>query len=164
MVYRHIYWGLLQIGPSKDKLMTKAVKKRKYLVKITTPRKYSTKEEAREDDFEYDFNVWSGGEVSLFGASKAIQERLAAGEELPDGVFSGYDEITQDNWPRYQLIRLKADADISPSGIRDCLCRCGVPSGKRWEKLFPVYGSYPVRKVAYSIVAFPEVDGEDKGG
>ena len=162
MVYRHIYWGLLQIGPSKDNSLTRAVKKKNYLVKITTPKKYDSKEEALSDDFEYHFHVWSGADISLFGASRAIQEKVMAGEDLPDDVINGYDEIKQDNWPRYRLIRLKKDAEISEEGIHEGFCQCGTPSAKRWEKLFPVFGSYPVKKIAYTVIALPDVREERK--
>ena len=57
MIYRHIYWGLLTVGPDEHNLLTDAVKKKNYLVKIVTPFAYKTKEEAAEDGFEYYFSV-----------------------------------------------------------------------------------------------------------
>jgi hypothetical protein len=52
MVYRHIYWGRLQVGPNEHNILTDAVKTKNYLVKIVTPASYQTKEAAEKDDMK----------------------------------------------------------------------------------------------------------------
>ena len=159
MVYRHIYWGLLNIGPSEDNELTEAVKPKAYLVKITTKRAYKTKEEAMEDDMSYAFHVWRD-DITLAGSSAKIKERILNGQGNYGDLFEGYDYIGQEDWPRYRMIRLRDGADITPAGIKEEICRAGRPTGKRWEKIFPVRGEYPLKKIAYSIIALPDVNDE----
>ena len=58
MVYRHIYWGRLDVGPNEDNLLTDAVKTKSYFVRIITPQFYRTMEEAAADEMEYRFEVF----------------------------------------------------------------------------------------------------------
>ena len=156
MVYRHIYWGLLCVAPAPSNQMTEAVKPSLYLVKVISPHACGTKEEAMEDPMEYCFHVKRGEAPYIYGfAKRKAQDK--AGKEQP--VFT--EKIRQGDWERYRLIRLDkswkvADGDEGHG-------RAGRPCGKRWGKLFPAYGCYPLKKAAFSVVAFPDVSGQGKG-
>ena len=162
MVYRHIYWGLLSVGPDKDNLITNAVKEKNYLVKIVTPRMYRTREEAEKDGFEYYFQV-ADDHPSLIGRHKDFDELMEKGFE---GVEPGpyHDVILEEDWPRYRLIRLYEDPLKGLGSLEENAFRFGKPSGKDWYKIFPVMGIYHLKKAAYSVVALPDVEdgGEER--
>ena len=152
MVYRHIYWGLLQIGPESQSMLTEAVKRRNYLIKIVTPDIYKTKEDAREDLMEYSFHV-GVDDVSLFGFISRKKTPEREGEDL----LKNFDVIKEKDWTKYQMIRLYDDTKITEGRISERLCECGYASAKHWKKIFPVIGTYPVKKVASTIIALPDV-------
>ena len=159
MVYRHIYWGILRIGPDSQSMLTGAVKKRNYLLKIVTPGIYRTSTEAEGDPMEYSFHA-GADDVSLLGFSRCRDKKSEKGilESLKD-----FDSIREGNWTRYQMIRLWDDARITPDGVDGKLCECGRVSTRKWRRIFPMIGTYPVEKCAYTIVAFPDVDKKGDG-
>ena len=156
MVYRHIYWGLLTVGPDKGNLLTDAVKEKNYLVKIVTPFSYETKEEADRDGMKYWFCVTDDKPI-LLGLHKDLDEMVEKGMEVPDDCPLR-DQIRQEDWSRYRLIRLKEHAKVAKGDFEEKALRCGKPVGKDWKKLFPVYGVYQLQKVARSVIALPDVE------
>ena len=162
MVYRHIYWGRLQVGPNEFNMLTDAVKAKTYLVKIVTPASYHTKEAAEKDDMEYHFDVFDE-EAFMVGLPKALQKAGMQGDLPCDcPLFDAIDVIDQNEWTRYRLIRIK-DAKKAQGKIDLETFDGGKPSGKNWKKLFPARGVYPIEKVAWSIIALPDVDSEVSG-
>ena len=157
MVYRHIYWGLLCIGPDEDNLLTEAVKPKSYLIKIVTPVHYATKEEAEKDDMEYYFQVSNRGTVIKGVPGSFFRHEKESGmvpEECPRR-----DEIRQEDWTRYRIIRLKENPIAAGSHLA-INGGGGKPCSKRWNKIFPVADIYPIKKVAYSVIAVPDVKAE----
>ena len=162
MVYRHIYWGLLNIGPSGENDLTEAVKPKAYLVKIITKNKYKTKEEAEGDDMKYVFHVWRD-EIILEGSSQKEKDRILKDGGNCENLFEAYDYIDRGDWPRYRMILLDKGAVVSPEEMDGALGHVGRPTARRWEKIFPVRGEYPVKKVAYSLIALPDAEDEGDG-
>ena len=156
MIYRHIYWGLLTVGPDEHNLLTDAVKEKNYLVKIVTPFAYKTKEEAAEDGFEYYFSVVDDHPCML-GLHHGLDDLIDAGVEVPMECPLR-DKIEEKDWARYRLIRLKEAPESVIGNLEENAVHCGKPSGKAWKKIFPVIGIYHLKKVAYSIIALPDVN------
>ena len=154
MVYRHIYWGLLSIGPNENNLLTEAVKTKYYLVKIVTPFVYATKEEAQQDPMEYEFVTVDEGSriVGLPGELWEAFEEGGISEDCPM-----IDIFGQRDWPRYRLLRLMTDPGKSEDWLSEILDERVKPFGKNWNKLAPAMGRYPIDKVASSIIAIPDV-------
>ena len=155
MIYRHTYWGLLSVGPDEHNLLTSAVKEKNYLGKIVTPFEYKTKEEAVGDAFEYYFQVVDDHPVIL-GIHHALDERIEEGWDIPEGCPLR-DKISEENWARYRLIRLYDAPENMAGDLEGNVLKYGRPSEKAWRKIFPVIGIYHLKKVAYSVIAIPDV-------
>lgn len=106
MVYRHIYWGLLSIGPNKNNMLTEAVKTKYYLVKIITPFVYASEEEAKQDPTAYEFAI-ADGEARIIGLPGELWEDFKEGHIIETCPL--IDMIGQEDWTRYRLLRLKCD-------------------------------------------------------
>ena len=156
MIYRHIYWGLLTVGPDKHNLLTGAVKEKNYLVKIVTPFEYKTKEEAEQDGIEYYFEVVDDHPCML-GLHHALDGLIDEGMDIPESCPLR-DKIEEEDWARYRLIRLMEKPEYVAENLEENAVRYGKPSGKAWKKIFPVIGIYHLKKAAYSIIALPDVD------
>ena len=156
MIYRHIYWGLLTVGPDESNLLTSAVKEKSYLVKIVTPFEYKTKENAAEDGFEYYFQVIDDHPVIL-GWHHGLDDLIGEDADIP-GSCPLRDKISEENWARYRLIRLYDDTGSMAGDLEKNVIRFGRPSRKAWRKIFPVIGIYHLKKVAYSVIAIPDVN------
>ena len=160
MVYRHVFWGCLQVGPGGDSMITEAVKTKKYLVRIVTPASYETKEEAKEDEMEYEFCVF-GKDPYLFGLPASMKEQQK--DSIPPEECPKVDLIRQSDWTRYRMIRIR-DMTLDEIGrLGRGPVSLARPTGKKWKKLFPVYGKYPITKVAWSIIAIPDAEKEEEG-
>ena len=153
MTYRHIYWGLLCVGPNDKNLMTKAVKTKHYLVRIVTPFAYKSIQEALKDEMVYRFEVLDERPF-IMGFPNPVKEGEAS-YKVPDNCPM-IDHISQKDWTRYRLIRLKGEEKVKEGKIASTAIDVGKPSGKAWKKIFPVLGIYPIEKVASSIVAMPD--------
>ena len=154
MIYRHIYWGLMAVEPGPMNAMTEAAKPAEYLVKIVTPGKYETKEEAMRDDLFYVFRM-TGGKPYLEGIpTSEIPDDKDLSGRLPSG-----DRIEEQDWSRYRIIRLN-NGNRNETCLKEIFEKgAGRPCGKPWRKLVPAFGCYPVEKVGYSIIGFPDVKG-----
>ena len=152
MVYRKMYWGLLTIGPSEMNAMTEALMPRSYLIKIVSPIDYATHEEALREKLEYGFLV-TDEEPILIGMS-------GSGKDWEDG--EAVDVLTWEDWPRYQMIRLKSSAAKTDHKDFEELAKGAVPCSDEWKWMFPAYGCYRVENVAFSVVGLPFVDMDVK--
>ena len=130
MVYKHIYLGLLSIGPNDNNMLTEGVKTKNYLVRIVTPFVYASKEDAQE------------GHII---------------ETCPM-----IDMIRQEDWTRYRLLRLKCDPERRGDWLSEIPDEDVKPCGKKWTRLAPAMGRYPIEKVACSIIAFPDVSMKEE--
>ena len=111
-----------------------------------------------EDAMTYRFEVF-GKKPVLTGFPSCFEEEILHGS-VPDGCLL-YDRISQEDWVRYRMIALKdqekgREGKNVLKGARSC--------DRKWEKIFPVLGVYPLKKVAYSIIALPDVEKEVEGG
>lgn len=154
MVYKHIYLGLLSIGPNDNNLLTEAVKEKNYLVRIVTPFVYATEEEAQKDPMAYEFAI-ADGEARIIGLPEKLWEDLREGNIMETCPM--IDMIGQEDWTRYRLLRLKCDPGKSWDWLSEIPDEEVKPCGKKWTKLAPAMGRYPIEKVASSIIAFPGV-------
>ena len=158
MVYRHIYLGLLSIGPNDNNLLTKAVKTKHYLVRIVTPFMYGTKEEAQKDPMTYEFAV-ANGISRIIGFPGDLREDFEEGS-IPE-TCPMIDMIRPKDWNRYRLLRLKCKPGKDGDWINEIPGENVKPCGKKWNRLAPAMGRYPIEKVASSIIAFPDVSMEE---
>ena len=154
MVYRHIYWGLMSIGPNEHNMLTEVVKTKYYLVKIVSPFVYATKEEAEKASMVYELEVLDEGArivglpVELWGAFKE--------GVIPEGCPM-IDVISQEDWPRYRLLRVKSSSSKCGNMEEELFKARLKPCGKDWNRLAPSMGRYPIEEVATTIIAFPDV-------
>ena len=154
MVYKHVYLGLLSIGPNDNNLLTEAVKTKHYLVRIVTPFVYGTKEEAQDDPMAYEFAV-ADGIARIIGLPAELWKEFKEGRILETCPM--IDMIRPENWTRYRLLRLKCEPDKDGDWISEIPDEAVKPCGKNWNRLAPAMGRYPIEKVASSIIAFPDV-------
>lgn len=154
MIYRHIYLGEMAVEPSPINMMTDAVKPVLYLVKISTPGKYQTKEEAVKDDLSYVFQVMREGIFLKGFRINELPEDFNLCNPLP-----ARDRIMEEDWSRYRLIRMDTGRKKYSCIGEAMQPGAGYPCRKSWRELFPAIGCYPVVKKDCMIVGFPYVKG-----
>ena len=159
MVYKHIYLGLLSIGPNDNNMLTEGVKTKNYLVRIVTPFVYASKEDAQKDPMDYEFAI-ADGEARLIGLPGELWEDFDEGHIIETCPM--IDMIRQEDWTRYRLLRLKCDPGRRGDWLSEIPDEDVKPCGKKWTRLAPAMGRYPIEKVACSIIAFPDVSMKEE--